>query len=144
MTMRRQVLYIFTIITFAFAQSAFAETVIIRSSATANSGGNSASGGEVVVGEATAELFMETVVDSEIVSSVHKKEVSTSGKVVLEESFTYTSDDVSVEGVAEAEASIEDIEEYIATPTASKVEMPERGMLVHIKQFFTYVFSLFK
>ena len=192
MTIKQNIFYIILLSTLFAAQGVFAETVIITNvSSSANSGGNSASGGQVVEGDATAEVFMETIINGEVVQSLHKKETSQSGSVFLEESFVYESDDVVIENSASAQthmegtiektvsqhnedtndlflvtevkeefmfiedveeiAEVEEVEEIAEVEEVEKVallraetkETKEKGLLISIKNFFTYVFSIF-
>lgn len=192
MTIKQNIFYIILLSALFAGQGVFAETIIITNvSSSANSGGNSATGGQVVEGDATAEVFMETIINGEVVQSTHKKETSQGGSVFLEESFTYGSDDVVIESSASAQThkeeieiieetvsqynedtddlfpvtevkkefifiedveeieEIEDVEEIAEVEEVKEVallraETKEKGLLVNIKNFFAYVFSIFK
>jgi len=63
-------------------QVSYAETVIVNNvSSSASTGGNSASNGEVVEGTSQSSVFIETVVNGEVVEYVNKEVVSDEGSV---------------------------------------------------------------
>ncbi len=160
MTIKQNIFFITLLGLLVTVQGVFAETVIITNvSSSANSGGNSVSGGQIIEGEATTEVFMETIINGEVVQSVYKKETSQEGSAVIEETFTYNSENADIENSVQAvaEGGVAAIKEKLqentakeeltmeetATPTVLKIEEEKEGLIVNIKHFFKYVLSLF-
>jgi len=115
-------------------------------SITSSSGGNSAVGGEVIEGEESATIDIETVVNGETIEDIHETytgdeldngvtiESSHQGENVSVETTVQTS--VNESGNTQAQVS----EEQFSTQQA----VVGSGLRSLLKNFFSYVFSFFK
>lgn len=137
-------------------------------SVSANSGGNSASAGEIVEGTQTVELFIETIVNGEVVELIEES-VTGDEPVSIKKETRYESSEGSVEvitaaivetesGEAKATDSTKDgpwgSEQFFDTARDDSAESEESDMsfgntvianvLKAFSNIFTYVFSLFR
>lgn len=103
-------------------------------SVSASSGGNSASGGEVVTGTQKASVHVETIVDGEAVEKFERIEISDNGSVNIE----YHGDGVEVSATASATTP---------TPTSTLTVEAQKELnkiLQALRELWFNVFTFFK
>lgn len=137
--------------------SAFADSVeIVNSvSATANSGGNSAFGGEVIEGNAFVDFFVETIVNGETLTHIDEhieSEVGEPVEVSIEDTVVSGGGSTTVHTDVEVNGSSIDIERVEDHEHSEVVEMVEGEIGEELEgfsfknfftQIFSYVFKLF-
>lgn len=134
---------------------AFAETIIQNSvSADANSGGNTASSGEVIEGASAVDIEVQTTVNGEVLEDVQKHIESSTGEPI---EYSYQNTESSSEANAEAVTTTH-VEAQVNSSFEERPEVSEEervaaqahtdvsndfSITTFIKKLFSYVFGLF-
>ena len=124
-----------------------ATTVQNEVSVQASTGGN-VSSGQIMEGESKSSVFIETVVDGEVVQHVKEEKSAEPGEAVeMQEKVEYQSGEVEADIQIQTEAKTEEERMFENNQEPSGVQNPNSGsapyFVVAIVQFFKDIFSLF-
>lgn len=152
-------LFIAVIISITSAQITNAQTSVINNvSVSASTGGNSASDGTIVEGKSKTKVFIETIVNGEVIEFIDEEKTGAPGEdAVTEYSSSFISEDgaiktesniyIQTSEPAEGEETGEALEKQVENKKESITEDTEKStqsfLAVIFQKFRAYVLSIF-
>ena len=152
-------LFIATIILIASAPITNAQTSVINNvSVSASTGGNSASDGTVVEGKSKTKVFIETIVNGEVIEFIDEENTGAPGEDAVNE---YSSSFISEDGAVQTESNIyiqtseptggedgtgaleKQVENKKESITENIAEDKQTFLAVFFQKFRIYVLSIF-